>query len=53
MILGIMLIISSMITAVSDVFFGHQKQTLFYAMYIYLFYALTCTDTAITVAKQD
>ena len=53
MILGIMLIISSMITAVSDVFFGHQKQTLFYVTYIYLFYALACTDTAITVAKQD
>lgn len=42
--MGIMLIISSMTTALSDVFFGHHKQTLFYAMYIYLVYGLAFTD---------
>lgn len=50
--LGIMLIISSITTALSDVFFGHHKQTLFYATYIYLVYGLACTDISDIAAKQ-
>ena len=50
--LGIMLIISSITTALSDVFFGHHKQTLFFATYIYLVYGLACTDISGVAAKH-
>lgn len=37
---GIMLIISSMATSLSDNFFEHHNETLFYTIYIYIIYAV-------------
>jgi O-antigen ligase len=51
--LGIMLIVGSMTTALSDVFFGHHIQTLFYVTYIYLIYALACNDVSKITAKHN
>ena len=50
---GIILIMSSITTALSDVFFDHHKQTLFYVTYIYLIYGLACTDIQKNTAKQN
>lgn len=53
LILGIMLIISSITTALSDVFFGHFKQTLFFVTYIYLVYGLACRDIPPVSVKHN